>query len=569
MMLRSKKIWRNWIPILALCAINVVFYFLHTGIDLTAEKRYTLSKGTKELLFKVKKPLKIKVFLKGPYPSGFKKLRNNSEDLLRKFRDLAGATFEYEICSPEDLFPQTEITYADTLDAIGALPLNLTSQIKQGQQQQFIYPVALIEYEGQIQLVQLYNGKSPLISNAELYEASAMLEYQFAHGISQIIQTQKPVIGYLVGNGEPIDQRVYDLSERTLRQDYDVRLINLQTQPFINPSFDAVLMVKPSAPFNEFQKLSIDQYIMRGGKIIFAVDRLDAEMDSLQILNQVIAYDRNLGITDMLFRYGVRLNPNLLMDLQCDYLPFDVNGNGQFQLLPWNYFPVMESANNHPINKNLGFVSGRFVNTIDTVGDNADVKKTILLTSSINSRSIGSPARISGSENVVAPESEQYQSSNIPTAVLLEGKFQSFFANRISNSFSDSLKKLSIPFVANSNKPGSVLVISDGDVFLNEFTKQGPLEMGMNRFTAGTEYTFPFANKSFLLNTLDYFVSRDNLMESKLREFTVRLLDSKRIEKNQLSIIAFNIIAPVLLIAVFAFIFLTLRKNKYKTKRHA
>jgi gliding-associated putative ABC transporter substrate-binding component GldG len=361
-----------------------------------------------------------------------------------------------------------------------------------------------------------------------------------------------------------MDERVYDLTEKNLNKTCELRLINLASQPFIHPSFDAIIMVKPTQPLTDFQKLTIDQYIQHGGKVIFTIDKLEAEMDSLQLLNQVIAYDRQLGISDLLFRYGVRMNNDLLMDLQCDYLPFDVNGNGQYELLPWNYFPVLESAENHPINKNLGFVSGRFVNTLDTVSTQENIKKTILLWSSVNSRSIASPARISGEENSTAPDDAKYQSKHLPAAVLLEGNFSSYFARRLSQEFADSLQKLGMPFLSQSNKPAALMVVADGDIFLNDITKDGPLPMGMNRFTLSSAYAFPFANREFLQNTLEYFMNRDNLIEAKSKEVVPRLLDMKRIRTDNSYILLFNIVLPLLLTLLFAFVLLKIRSRIYQ-----
>ena len=204
--------------------------------------------------------------------------------------------------------------------------------------------------------------------------------------------------------------------------------------------------MKPTILFTDEEKLKLDQYVMNGGKLLLFGDRLSAEMDSMQTKKgEVTAFDRDLKINDLLFNYGVRINADLLMDLQCDFLPFDVNGNGQFELLPWNYFPVMESKNNHPINKGLGFVSGQFVNSLDTV-EAEGIKKTVILSSSANARTIGSPAVISNKENVNAPEDAKFKRSNIPTAILLEGKFRSMFANRLTQAMSDSLQQYNIPF---------------------------------------------------------------------------------------------------------------------------
>ena len=566
------------IMLLFLVLINGAASFWHTRIDFTNEHRFTLSAGTKSILKGLDAPVSIDVFLKENYSSGFKKLASSTEDLLREFKEVAGNNIQSRFISPDDLVDGTEITYADTLSAMGLSPINLTAQVKGGQQQQNVYPFALIHFNDKLLPVELYKGKSPLISFKELNNAEALLEYNIANGIAKIRQTEKAKIGYAIGNGEPADYSVYDLAELTLKPNYNLELININQQPFINPEFSALLLVKPKIAFTDPEKLKLDQYIMQGGKVLFFIDRLNAEMDSLQIKNEVIAYDRELNLNDQLFKYGARINPNLLMDLQCDFLPFDVNGNGQFELLPWNYFPVIESADNHPINKNLGFISGRFVNSIDTV-EVEGIKKTILLHSSVNARTIATPALISGRENVSAPEDDKYKLSNVPVAVLLEGKFKSFFANRLTNELKDSLAKYGMNFMANCDTENKIIVVSDGDIVLNSVVKGNqPLPMGMNPYTYGTQRAFPFSNKDFILNSLDYLINKNGLSEAKSKDYVLRLLDTKKLnsEKTYWQIIkinpekiywqSINILLPIYLVIIFAIIFQWLRKRKFTNK---
>ena len=359
---------RFTIPLLIvfLVLVNILASIFHSRIDFTDEKRFTISPSTKNLLNKTHDKIIIDVFLKGNYPSGFKKLSSSTEDLLRDFQDITSNKIQYHFISPSDKVEGTDVNYGDTLSSMGLIPINLTAQVKGDQQQQNVYPFALVHYKDRTLPVEIYKGKTPLINFQDLTNAEALLEYNFANAIAKIQQEKKPEIGYAIGNGEPMDFSVYDLAEVVLKPNYNLSLVNLKTQQFINPDFKTLLIVKPTLEYSDEEKLKIDQYLMNGGKLMFFIDRLNAEMDSLQIKNQVIAYDRELGLNDLLFRYGVRINPNLIMDLQCDYLPFDVNGNGQFEFLPWNYFPVLESADNHPINRNLGFVAGKFVNSLDT-----------------------------------------------------------------------------------------------------------------------------------------------------------------------------------------------------------
>jgi len=548
---------------LVLIVINAAASIWHTRFDVTDEKRFTLSPSTKKLLRQLPASVQIKILLKGKYPSGFKKLASSTEDILREFKELAGKNINYEFVSNEDKLQGLNINYGDTLASMGYFPINLTSQLDDGQQQQLVYPMAILEYQNKITAVALYKGKTPFINFQELNSAEALLEYNLASAISKVVQDVKSTIGYAIGNGEPMDLRVYDLAEKVLQPNYNLQLINIQEQRFINPACEAVIMVKPSLGFSEMEKLKIDQYIMHGGKMLFFLDRLNAEMDSLQIKNEVVAYDRDLNLNDLLFRYGVRINGNLLMDLQCDYLPFDVNGNGQFDFLPWNYFPVLESPENHPINKNLGFVSGRFTNTIDTIATEG-INKTIILQSSVNARSIASPALISGAENVAAPEDEKYKSSHLPVAVLLEGTFRSLYSNRLTDEMKDTLSNIQMNFLPNASKSNKILVVSDGDILLNSVIKGNqPLEMGMNPYTAGTQREFPFSNKSLLLNSLDYMINENGLSESKQKDYVIQLLDSKKVKSTKTTWQFINIAFPVISVLVFALLFQWFRKRKY------
>ena len=425
-----------------------------------------------------------------------------------------------------------------------------------------------MHYKDQSIPVRIYQGKTPLINFQELNSSEAMLEYRLADAISKITRKEKSVVGYAIGNGEPFpgEYRTYDLVENVLRPDYDFFTFDVTKQPLIPAQFNVLIILKPTLVFSEQEKFKIDQYVMNGGKVLMFIDRLNAEMDSLQIKNEVIAYDRELGLNDLLFKYGVRINADLLMDLQCDYLPFDVNGNGQFELLPWNYFPVLENASNNPINKNLGFVAGQFVNSIDTI-EAEGIRKTILLNSSSNARTIGSPAIISGKENVNAPEDEKYKRSKIPVAVLLEGKFTSLFANRLSGDMKDSLDKYQAIFAPRALKDNKMIVVADGDIILNAVVKGNqPIPMGMNRFTYGSQKEFPFANKDFLQNCLDYLIDANDLSEAKGKDYVVRLLDTKKVNSEKDFWQLINIAAPIMMVVVFALIFQWIRRRKYRTR---
>jgi gliding-associated putative ABC transporter substrate-binding component GldG len=293
---------------------------------------------------------------------------------------------------------------------------------------------------------------------------------------------------------------------------------------------------------------------------------LNAEQDSLRLKPELIAYDRNLNLTDLFFKYGIRINTDLVMDLQCDFMPFGVGGSAeksQFEFLHWNYYPLFESKNNHPINKNLGLVAGRFVNSIDTVKAEG-ISKTILLSTSDNSRKLGTPALISLNENRNTPEDILFNQKNIPTAVLLEGNFKSLYKNRISQQQADSLTKLGISFMPESVGDSKLIIVADGDIVLNDVSqKQGPLPMGVNLYTLGSQYVYQFANRDFLLNCLEYLTGNQALMATRNKDIVLRLLDNKKVENEKNFWQINNIAVPILLVVLSGFIYQYWRRKKY------
>ncbi|MBA2562142.1 MAG: Gldg family protein, partial [Chitinophagaceae bacterium] len=318
---KTGKWW--WIPVVVLLiTVNILSALFHKRIDLTNEKRFTISSPVKKILRSLDDVVQVDVFLKGELPSGFKKLAATTEELLQEFKETAKNNIQYRFLSAEDNMEGTDRTYADTLSSLGAQSINLKVQLESGEQSQFVYPAALIHYKERTLPVNLYPGVKILITPAELNTAEALMEFNFADAILKLTQQVRPVIAYSTGNGEPTGENTYDLVENVLRKDYNLFTININTQPIIPDTFKLLMIVKPTIPFTETEKIKIDQYVMRGGKVMWCIDRLHAEMDSLRIKNQVVAFDRNLNLEDLFFKYGARINPDLLMDLQCDSLPF-------------------------------------------------------------------------------------------------------------------------------------------------------------------------------------------------------------------------------------------------------
>ena len=557
-------LYRNgwWLTIIiAIIVVNFLASIFHQRIDLTNEKRFTISKPVKKILKNIDGKVEVVIFLKGDIPSGFKKLSTSAQELLQEFKEYSNGNVHYKIISTDDKMPESERTYADTLSSLGLVPINLKVQLKAGEQSQYIYPAAIVYYKNKMQTVNLYSGPQA-ISQKELNGAEALLEFKFADAINKIAENKKPMIAYATGNGEPVGPETYDLVENVLTTNYTVFTMDLTKEPVIPDTFKLLMIVKPTLGFTDAEKLKIDQYVMHGGKILCFIDRLEAEMDSLQIKNQVVAYERGLHLEDLFFRYGVRINPDLLMDLQCDFLPFSVNSNDQFEFLKWNYFPLFESKQNHVIDKNVGLVAGKFVNSIDTVSA-PGIKKTILLSSSDNSRTIETPALISGNENRNAPVDAAYNKKDIPAGVLLEGKFNSLFKNRTSQATMDSLEKYGTPFLTESPADNKMIIIADGDMVLNGTVKGQPLPMGVNSYTVGSQYEYQFANKQFVENCIEYLINDAGLSEARAKDYTLRLLDPKKTDEQRTIWQIINLALPITLILLFGIFYQWWRKRKY------
>lgn len=546
-----------------LVAINFLAAKLHARFDLTQEKRYSLTPATKDLLHNLNTDVTVDVFLKGEFPSGFRKLSNTTQEFISVLKDANPSRINYRFVSPDEEAGNGK-TWGDSLRSAGIEPINLTVQAKAGEENKNIFPYALLHANGNTEVVNLFPSSKRNISVAELNNAEAMMEYGFAKSLDKLTNPQIKAIAYAVGNGEPADNRIYDLQQITAA-DYRMRPFDLNTFPYIPQEATVLLVVKPATGFSEAEKLKLDQYLMNGGKVLMFIDNLHAEQDSLAFKKELIAYDRNLNLTDLLFNYGVRINADLVMDLQCDFLPFAVGGTTekpQYEFLHWNYYPLFESRNNHPVNKNLGLVAGRFVNSMDTV-EAEGIKKTYLLQSSAASRTISTPALISTNENKNAPEDAAFKKNGIPVGVLLEGKFSSLYKNRIGQAQMDSLKG-SGGFKEESTAEGKLIVVADGDMVLNDVSaKQGPLPMGMNLFTMGTQYEYQFANREFLLNCLEYLTGKGNIIATRNKEIVLRLLDPKKTEAERGKWQAINVALPVALIVLLGVVYQSLRRRKF------
>ena len=565
---------KAWLPlsILLLIAMNWAASFFHSSIDFTNEKRFTLSSTTQTILTNLDSTVDISVFLSGDIKSEFKKLANSTRELLENFKNYGGNNIQYSFEIPGDgLDDSAKSKVFESLIEMGLRPTNQQVQVKEGEgvNNRQIFPGAIVRYHGKTIAIDLLQGQvqksvfnsSDLLDKNSLNSAEALLEYKFSHAIQQLTQAQIPLVGYVYGNGEPKYGflPVNDVFE-TLGRNFIVDTINLKSQPFIPREFNTLVIVKPVEKFNDEEKFKLDQYVMNGGNILFLIDVLYAERDSLQN-GDLIAYARDLNLNDLLFRYGVRVNTDLIADKHCDLIPVEVGsvgGQSQQQLLPWPYAPLLQSGSAHGIVKNQADVLGQFVNSIDTV-EAVGITKTILLSTSENAYTMATPARIELNSLQTQESITKYNRKNIPVAVLLEGKFSSLYANRVSQAQLDTLHQYSAEFKRECTNRGKVIVVSDADIVINQVSdKIGPLPMGTNKYTK-----VGYANKDFFLTCTEYLANKDNVLEAKAKDYTLRLLDVKKVEEQRNSWQLINLLLPISLVCLFALFYQWRRKINY------
>jgi len=563
----SSKFWWLFLLILVL-AVNFLASSFHSRLDLTKEKRYTLSKASKQLLKSLKEPITIDVFVhKKSLPSEVKKLENSIAEFLLNCKEYGKNNLQFRFLNPyEGLIDSAQTRMEDSLNYFyGLYPSVLSAPEKVGDELEISKLIhgAVVKYRDSTIGIDLLEGQKGFGTEKEqraaLYNnVEATLEYKFMHAIEKIVSEKKSIVGYALGHGEAFGYNIND-AFLTLRTNYNTDTINIRQVPFIPSQVNALVILKPTLSFSEADKLKIDQYVMHGGKVFWMIDVMYAEFDSLYKSKGFIAFDRGLNLDDLLFKYGARINQNLLQDMQCDQLgqmSGDPN-NPQMRLVNWPFFPVLNGAN-HPITKNLDGVRAIFPNTIDTVKA-PGIKKTFLLRSSSNARVISTPAKIDFEFLQIAPDAKFFTVHDTAAAVLLEGKFQSFYAGRVSKAIADSFNSYGVPFLNRSEQDGKMIIVADGDIATNEVSQQqGPMPMGYNFYTRHT-----FANKDFFLNSLEYLVNPSEILETRAKDYTLRLLDPIKVKEGKTLWQFINIATPILLVILFGFIFQQIRKRKY------
>jgi ABC-2 type transport system permease protein len=552
-------------------------------LDLTKDHRYTIAENSKQIVKEVEVPVKVHLYLGGDLPANFKNLAQSTSSLLSQLQKLNAKNIQWEIEVPNKMYQDAALeNFYDSLTRMGVPIERIVDDGNASDKRvdQLIIPGAIVEVEGKKPIaIDLRAGKKYFKPynvvkdiptedmEASANAAEALLEYKFIHAIYLLNRSVVPRIGYLVGNGEQIDLTVNDLGF-TIKNQYRLSVVDLK-QGFLDASkIKTLLIVKPTQPFTELDKLKLDQYVMAGGNIIWAIDKLYASYDSLQKSNgNYVAFDRNLGLDDLLFKYGVRINSNLLQDLNCAKQPIVIgnnpDGSPKIQRMPWPYYPFLYGNDNNPISKNMDRVLPMFPSSIDTLV-NKDIKKTVLLTTDTNSRVIATPNIIS--VNSVHDETDflSFNKHHLPVAVLLEGKFSSLFANRIATAYLDSVQlNTGKPYISKGIANSKQIVIADADIITNSTSKDSrgneiPLPMGVMPFES-----YQFANQNFYLNSIAYLNDPDGLLESRNKALVLRLLDKNKLEETKVGWQLGLVLGPVLFLFIFYLIWNGYRKSKF------
>lgn len=533
-------------------------------IDLTSEKRYTLSQPSRRLLRELDDVVYVKIYLDGELPAEFVNFRKSIRELMDEFRAYAGDKLQYQFINLYDEADETirNRTIGDLYDR----GLNVTNiQVRDregGSSSRMIFPGAIIAY-GPFELpVNLLKNNPTLSHEMNLNNSIQTLEYEFARAIHSLTMDEVPRIAFIEGHGELDSMQTHSLMDE-LKNFFQVDrgYINGNVEALLD--YKALIIASPERAFSEADKFAIDQYIMHGGRVLFFLDPVNPFADSLSA-GTTVALANQVGLEDMLFKYGVRINYNLVADLQCNYVPVNTAPAGEqarFTMMPWVYHPLLAGPVTHPVSRGLNYVKSQFASSLDTLsGSTGEVEKTVLLATSQASRERDVPLYISMEEVTVQPDPALYNSSNLPVGILMEGRFESFYKNYpVPEGVYPPDWKVIV-----QGEPGAVFVLADGDIAANEVVfEQGAFRaqpLGYDRYTQQT-----FGNRDFIMNVVNYMCDDTGLMELRSREFKLRLLNNELItQKSQLlKWKLINIMLPLLLVLVAGLIIQAVRKRRY------
>jgi gliding-associated putative ABC transporter substrate-binding component GldG len=543
-----------FIGVLVLLLLGVLGIFKFR-IDLTQENRYTLSENTIKVLESVKKPMLVDVYLEGEFPASFKQLQSETKFMLEEFRRI-NPKIDFKFIDPL----KTKMS-KDTLMAMGMQP-SMLSDFKNGKASEIIlFPYAVIKYNKQGASIPLMVEQQGLSSTDQMIKSVENLEYNLVSNIKSLVHDRKKNIGVIINHDE-LRPDEFDGFMRMASENYKVFPIipenstELSIQDFSNlERTQALVIAKPRKAFTDQEKLVLDQYIMHGGKTLWMIDAVNAEMDTLTRSKKIMAFPVDNNLTDFFFNYGVRINPALVKDVQRPALlrlvTGQVGGNNQYTSLPWPYFPLGVAGNNNPITKNINPVKFDFPTSIDTLGRKG-IKTNVLYESSVKTLQKQVPNYVDLKEITTVDSLGQNEKPSTPKifAVSLEGKFSSAYANRS--------EKNNFPKFKAQSADNKMIVIADGDVGRNKTFRGEALPLGMDVLT-----NQQFGNEQFLKNALDYLLDDSNLMELRNRNIEARLLDRQRIDESRNNWQWFNLLLPLVILSALGGIFFWIRKRKF------
>ena len=555
--------------------LNVIGYFFFARIDLTQEKRYTLSESSKKLMSNLEDIVFIRCYLEGDIPSEYKKLRNETKEMLDQFRAY-NPDIEYEFVDPngfENAKDKNE--FYQRLFEKGFSPLLTTSTNNNSQVQQYIFPYLEITYKGRTTIVPLISSKNGFSSDGIVNASIENLEYNLYTAIRSVATQQRGKVAFLYGHGEWQVENIWDFIS-SLNEYYTVDSISINEKlnaltervyDSVNPNlvkiknkFDCLVIAKPTSIFSYKDLYLIDQYIMHGGKVLWLVDPLLVSMDSLQTQANTFAISNFTGVDDILFRYGVKLNTNLVTDMQCAKIPIVTgqyqNNTPQMTYYPWNFFPEISPNSNHIISDKISPVKMEFASSIDTT--NSPAKKTVLLSSSNRTRVLNSPVNVSLQMLKQKQDASLFKSGAKDVAILLEGEFSSAFKNRLTPEMELNSQMAYKDF----SDTTAMIVIADGDVVRNDFMNGQLLPLGYDKYTRKM-----YGNKEFLVNCVNYLCGDEDLIPLRSREVIMRNLDLAKVEREKTAWQIVNVALPIVIIVLFGVLLAVLRKKTFtKTK---
>jgi len=557
--------FRSWIQFFTVVAAIIILAYatslIRLRLDLTEDSRYTLSKPTRKVLSGVKNDIYVQVYLDGDIPIPLKRLKRSVSEMLDEFRIASGRKIDFEFINPsEGKDSKQRETQYQTLVNKGLTPINIQSgDIEGGSTQKIIFPGMIVNYNGiEIPVNFLENNPSIPYEQNILHSVEG-LEYEMIQTISTLSSDTIYKVAFLEGQDEISEIQTADIT-MNLAKFFTIDRGAIGGKAGILDKYAAVVIAGPEKEFNESDKLVLDQYIMNGGKVMWLFDEVAVNADSL-VYGTTVGLYRPLNIEDQLFRYGARVNPVIVQDIECMIIRLTVMSAGARQQVvpaPWVYYPLLNPSQDNPITRNLNKVKGEFVNFIDTVGLDPAIKKRILLTTSNLSRTISPPVLISLKEAELAPKEKDFNKAYLPVAVLLEGVFPSAFRNRMTDKLTDD-KNFRIKTESKKNK---MIVIADADIIRNEVRRVGlketPFPLGQDKYTGQV-----FGNKDFLVNCLNYLVDDNGIMELRSRELKLRLLNSAKIKTGKLKWQLVNTAGPILIVVLAGLIYSYLRRINY------